>query len=121
MNKILKVATTSIFAIALAIPSFAFQAPATAPAPATKAPKAAATPAPTAAEIADAKSKGLVWVNTSSKKYHTADGSHYGTTAHGKFMTKEDADKAGYKAAQDTPGKKAKTAKTAAATTPASK
>ena len=116
MNKILKVATTSIFALALAIPSFAFQAPATAPA--TKAPKAAATPAPTAADIADAKSKGLVWVNTSTKVYHASDNSHYGTTKHGKFMTKEDADKAGYKAAQE-PG--AKKAAKAAATTAASK
>src|SRR5271155_722506 len=119
MNKILKVATTSIFALALAIPSFAFQAPATAPAPtATKAAKAPAAPAATPAEIADAKTKGLVWVNTSSKKYHAADGSHYGTTAHGKFMTKEDADKAGFKAAQEPGTKKAsKAAKTAATTT----
>jgi len=120
MNKILKVATTSLFAVALAIPSFAFQAPATAPA--TKAAKAPATPAATPAEIADAKTKGLVWVNTSSKKYHAADGSHYGTTAHGKFMTKEDADKAGFKAAQEPGTKKAsKAAKTAATTTAASK
>jgi hypothetical protein len=117
MNKILKVATTSIFAVALAIPSFAFQAPATAPA--TKTAKAPAKPAATPAEIADAKSKGLVWVNTSSKKYHTADGTHYGTTTHGKFMTKEDADKAGFKAAQE-PGTK-KAAKAAKTTTTASK
>jgi hypothetical protein len=113
MNKILKVATTSLFAVALAIPSFAFQAPAAAPAPTTKAPKAAATPAPTAADIADAKSKGLVWVNTSTKVYHASDNSHYGTTKHGKFMTKDDADKAGYKAAQEPGAKKA--AKAAAA------
>src|SRR5271169_5945217 len=116
MNKILKIATTSIFAAALAIPSFAFQAPATAPAPATKAAKAPAAPAATPAEIADAKTKGLVWVNTSTKVYHASDNSHYGTTKHGKFMTKEDADKAGYKAAQEPGAKKAaKTATTAAA------
>jgi|SRR5450755_183409 hypothetical protein len=118
MNKILKVATTSVFAAALAMSSFAAQT-GTAPAPATtKAPKAAATPAATPAEIADAKTKGLVWVNTSSKKYHSADGTHYGTTAHGKFMTKDDADKAGYKAAQEQGAKKAKAPKTTAAATP---
>jgi len=119
MNKITHIATTSILAAALAISSFAGQA-GTAPAPAAKAATTAkvATAAPTAAEIADAKSKGLVWANTNSKKYHTADGLHYGTTAHGKFMTKEDAEKAGFKAAKEpVAGSKAKVAKTTAAAT----
>ena len=35
----------------------------------TKTKTAATTPAPTAPEIADAKAKGLVWVNTSTKVY----------------------------------------------------
>lgn len=116
MNKMMYVATTSLLAAALAISSFAAQT-GTAPATTTKATKAAktpATPAPTAAEISDAKTKGMVWVNTSTKVYHT-DGKFYGATKHGKFMTKEDADKAGFKAAQEPTAKKAKPAAAAAA------
>lgn len=52
-----------------------------------------------ASEIANAKSKGLVWVNTESKVYHTG-GKYYGNTKHGKFMSKADAEKAGYKASK---------------------
>jgi hypothetical protein len=86
--------------------------------PATKAPEAAkstahkktadATPAPTAQEISDAKTQGLVWVNTSTKVYHK-EGPSYGTTKKGKFMTEEDAKKAGYKAAKVPAAKHAKT------------
>jgi hypothetical protein len=81
----------------------------------TPAPAAAATPAqaPVAkaagkspatanaspAEIADAKAKGLVWVNTSSKIYHK-DGEFFGKTKQGKFMSEADAQKAGYRAAK---------------------
>ena len=68
--------------------------------PPTSAP-ATATAAPSAADIADAKSKGLVWVNLSSKKYHKSDNRYYGATKTGKFMTEADAQKAGYVAAQD--------------------
>jgi len=50
-------------------------------------------------EIASAKSRGLVWVNTDSKVYHK-DGRYYGNTKQGKFMTEADAQKAGYKAAK---------------------
>ena len=52
-----------------------------------------------ASEIASAKSKGLVWVNTDSKVYHK-NGRYYGNTKQGKFMTEADAQKAGYKAAK---------------------
>lgn len=119
MNKIL---TTSLLAAALAVSSFAGQA-GTAPAPApktatSKAVKPAATMAPTAQEIADAKSKGMVWANSNSKVYHT-DGHFYGATKHGKFMTKDDAEKAGFKAAKEPVAGKTKVAK--AAKTPAVK
>jgi hypothetical protein len=50
-------------------------------------------------EIASAKAKGMVWVNTESGVYHTG-GKYYGTTKHGKFMSVADAQKAGYKAAK---------------------
>lgn len=50
-------------------------------------------------EIASAKSKGMVWVNTDSKVYHK-NGRYYGNTKQGKFMTEADAQKAGYKAAK---------------------
>jgi hypothetical protein len=73
----------------------------------TKTKAAVATPAPTAQEIADAKAKGMVWVNTSTKVYHK-EGQYYGTTKKGKFMTEDDAKKAGYKAAQEPVAKKTK-------------
>jgi hypothetical protein len=86
--------------------ALAYQAPKQAPA--KTATKAAAMPAPSDKEIADAQSKGLVWVNTSSKVYHK-DGQFYGKTKHGKFMTEADAQKAGYRAAKTSavPKKKA--------------
>ena len=65
-------------------------------------------PAPTAQDIADAKAKGMVWVNTTTKVYHK-DGQFYGTTKHGKFMTEDEARQAGFKAAKQPTAKKAKT------------
>ena len=66
----------------------------------SKTAKAATASAPSDKDIADAKAKGLVWVNTSSKVYHK-DGQFYGKTKQGKFMTEADAQKAGYLAAKD--------------------
>jgi hypothetical protein len=68
-----------------------------------------ATPAPTEKDIADAKAKGMVWVNTTTKVYHK-EGQFYGKTKRGKFMTEDDAQKAGFKAAQEPAAKKTKTA-----------
>jgi hypothetical protein len=63
----------------------------------TSAPKAA----PTASDIADAKSKGMVWVNLNTKVYHPSGDKEYGTTKNGKFMTEADAKAAGNRAAKN--------------------
>lgn len=61
--------------------------------------QAAAGSAATPSEISDARAKGMVWVNTKSRTYHTG-GRYYGKTKHGRFMTLSDARKAGYKASK---------------------
>jgi len=58
-----------------------------------------ATPAPSDKEIADAKAKGMVWVNLASGVYHK-EGKFYGKTKRGKFMSEDDAKKAGYREAK---------------------
>ncbi len=55
------------------------------------------TSAATAAQIADAKAKGLVWCNSTTKVYHMSTDKFYGTTKRGSFMTEADAKAAGYK------------------------
>lgn len=61
--------------------------------------------APSDKEIADAKAKGMVWLNTSSGVYHK-EGRYYGKTKQGKFMTEGDAKKAGYREAKSEAGAK---------------
>lgn len=63
---------------------------------------------PSDQEISEARSQGKVWVNTSSKVYHKND-QYYGKTKHGKFMTEDEARKAGYKQAKEPKGKSAET------------
>jgi hypothetical protein len=45
-------------------------------------------------------SKGMVWVNLNSKVYHVEGDRYYGETKNGKYMTPEDAKKAGYREAK---------------------
>lgn len=54
---------------------------------------------PSAPDIAAAKASGKVWVNLDTGIYHQG-GRWYGKTKNGKFMSVDDAKKAGYKAAK---------------------
>ncbi len=65
--------------------------PSTAPAPVRNA---------TTGETQAAKASGKVWVNTETGVYHKS-GQWYGATKQGKFMTEQDAMKAGYRAAKN--------------------
>jgi hypothetical protein len=51
------------------------------------------------ADIAAAKASGKVWVNLDSGIYHKR-GRWYGKTKNGKFMTEDEAKKAGYRKAK---------------------
>jgi hypothetical protein len=63
------------------------------------------TPPPSAQDIANAKSQGLVWVNLNSRVYYK-DGQFYGKTKHGKFITENEAQKQGFREAKDSSSKK---------------
>ena len=49
--------------------------------------------------------KGMVWVNTETKVFHYEGDRWYGKTKEGKFMTEQDAIRAGYRAAKTGGGK----------------
>src|SRR5262249_23736900 len=74
--------------------AFASQATATKEKSGKTATKAVAAAAPTEREIADAKAKGLVWVNTSSKVYHK-DGKFYGKTKTGSVYDRSGCSESG--------------------------
>jgi hypothetical protein len=86
-------------------------APASTPAASTPAAPAAKTKAPTpannasASDIASAQAGGKVWVNTETGVYHKS-GQWYGKTKKGKFMSEDEAKKAGYHAAKGEIGAK---------------
>jgi hypothetical protein len=63
--------------------------------------KAAVAPQKTVSdsEITAAKASGKVWVNTDTGVYHKG-GQWYGATKQGKFMTEQEATKAGYRASK---------------------
>ena len=81
-------------------------APAQAPAPAATS-RAPSAPAATTAQQPPVK--GMVWVNLSTKVYHNEGDRYYGNTKNGKFMTEDEAIKAGYREAKAAAKPKAKT------------
>ena len=53
-----------------------------------------------ATEARQAPARGMVWVNTETKVFHYEGDRWYGKTKEGKFMTEQDAIRAGYRAAK---------------------
>lgn len=67
--------------------------------------KTAAANAPSAV-AAPGGGPGKVWVNTKSGVFHREGDRWYGKTKEGKYMTEDEAVKAGYRAEKGTPSKK---------------
>jgi hypothetical protein len=88
MNRAAKLA---VLLIALSMPALTLQNSSTS--------QSTKSTAVSAADIAAAKASSKVWVNLDSGVYHKG-GRWYGKTKNGKFMTVDEAKKAGYKAAK---------------------
>jgi hypothetical protein len=69
------------------------------PAAPSAAPPAKTAPA-TQASYTPPPAAGMVWVNLETKVYHKEGDRWYGKTKKGKYMTEDDAIKAGYRAAK---------------------
>jgi DNA uptake protein ComE-like DNA-binding protein len=81
-------------------------APASAPASSASAPASSASSKSSRSSeetvpARQAPAKGMVWVNTATKVYHYEGDRWYGKTKEGKFMTEQDAIKAGYRASKE--------------------
>lgn len=88
-----------------------------APAPSSSSPASpasSASPSSSSAKAPEAKpgtaaeaprqpppAKGMVWVNTATKIYHYEGDKWYGSTKEGKYMTEDEAIKAGYRASKE--------------------
>ena len=70
------------------------------PGPATRSTASKSAPASDVA-ARPAPAKGMVWVNTATKVYHYEGDQWYGKTKEGKYMTEQDAIKAGYRASKE--------------------
>lgn len=70
------------------------------PGPATRSTASKSAPASDVA-ARPAPAKGMVWVNTATKVYHYEGDQWYGKTKDGKYMTEQDAIKAGYRASKE--------------------
>jgi hypothetical protein len=86
-------------AIAFARPQDSSSNNQAAPASSSAPTKVSSSKTVSASDIATAKASGKVWVNLDSGVYHKG-GRWYGKTKNGKFMTVDEAKKAGYKAAK---------------------
>ena len=87
------------WALAFALTLTVFSAAQSRPSNSSATSAASASTHPSAAEIAAAKAAGKVWVNLNTGIYHRG-GRWYGKTKNGKFMTLDEARKAGYKPAK---------------------
>src|SRR5437773_6669595 len=68
---------------------------------------ARASTRPSDQDIANAKSQGLVWVDSDARVYYK-DGDLYGKTKRGKFVLEDDAKKEGVFEAKQTPNRQSK-------------
>ncbi len=82
-------------------PAAAASAPAPGPASAQKVQPKAPDAATGTTAARPAPAKGMVWVNTATKVYHYEGDQWYGKTKEGKYMTEQDAIKAGYRASKE--------------------